>query len=424
MREADSYAALVAEACDNFAAAVGTTEARVATLQWKLQQATAAYSIATGDSPSLNAVYLVVLATISQAIVENYWVGQKFGPAADPLLKVHRELEKDEWAFVAQVLTPAQQEEVRNIIQEWIKKNPNQHYVAAVRIGEFMELLNKKAFQPQNITARNLLSILSIDPLQGLDPAVQAVDQTRYAAERMMFYFQRAPMLVSWQIELLTYQLAAQPPVKDLLGDVDRLSQSAEIFARTAEGLPKLVDQEREAAINQFFAGIAVERSNIMADLSSQEATLNKLLPEARQTLAAGVDMANSLNAAIKSLDAFVHYVSPPDTNPAPVVDTNSKPFDVLDYGTAATQVGGMAKDLNTLLTSVNQATPQVAKLGQQTTADAHRVVTHAFWLALVLIVVLLAGCVVAALVYRALANKLWGRRSADIPVRSNVRPG
>src|SRR5262249_59922646 len=119
-------------------------------------------------NPSANAVDLVVIATVSHSIMSNYWVGQKFGAAAEPLLKVHRELEKDEWEFVAQVLTPAQQQEVRNIIDEWIKKNPNQHYVAALRMGEFMEILNRKALQQQNTAARNLLSLLSIDPLQGL----------------------------------------------------------------------------------------------------------------------------------------------------------------------------------------------------------------------------------------------------------------
>jgi hypothetical protein len=89
------------------------------------------------------------------------------------------------------------------------------------------------------------------------------------------------------------------------------------------------------------------------------------------------------------------------------VVNTNSRPFNVLEYGTAATQVGGMAKEVNALLASVNQTTPQVAQLGKQATTDAGRVVTRAFWLGLVLIVVLLAGSVLAALVYRILANKL-----------------
>ena len=66
-----------------------------------------------------------------------------------------------------------------------------------------------------------------------------------------------------------------------------------------------------------------------------------------------------------------------------------------------------MARDLNALLTSVNQSIPQITSLSQQSAADARRVVDRAFRLGLVLIVVLLAASVLAALAYRFLANKL-----------------
>ena len=79
----------------------------------------------------------------------------------------------------------------------------------------------------------------------------------------------------------------------------------------------------------------------------------------------------------------------------------------MLDYGTAASQVGAAARELNTLLTTLNQTTPQLAQLGQQTTADANRVVDHAFRRGLILILVLLGGSVLAGLTYRVLARKL-----------------
>jgi hypothetical protein len=54
-----------------------------------------------------------------------------------------------------------------------------------------------------------------------------------------------------------------------------------------------------------------------------------------RQTFDAAGQMGTLLNAATKSLGAFVHYVSPPDTNATPQPpDTNSAPLNVLDYGT------------------------------------------------------------------------------------------
>jgi hypothetical protein len=230
----------------------------------------------------------------------------------------------------------------------------------------------------------------------------------------MMYYAERAPTLLSWQVELLTYRLADQPASKQVLSDVGRLSQSAEVFAKTAEQLPKLVNDQREAAIKQLLEGVRVEGSNLLVGLSSEEKKVRDLLAETRGTLDAGSQMATSVNAAIKSLDTFIRYVSPPETNP-PVVDTNSKPFNVLDYGQAASQVGAMAKDLHTLLTSVDQTAPQLGHLGEQAGAKAERVVDRAFHLGLLLILLLLVGAVLAGLTYRALARR-WFPGHEDRP--------
>ena len=131
--------------------------------------------------------------------------------------------------------------------------------------------------------------------------------------------------------------------------------------------------------------------------------------------------MATSINSTVRSLNELVRSASPPVTNQTSVV-TNSKPFDVLDYGRAAGQIGAAANDLSALLVAVNQSTPAVQRLSQQTTADAQRVLQHAFGLGLVLICVFLAGSVGAGLAYRALANKwmLAGGKSSA-PEESQV---
>ena len=87
----------------------------------------------------------------------------------------------------------------------------------------------------------------------------------------------------------------------------------------------------------------------------------------------------------------------------------------MLDYGKAASQVGAMSRDLNVLITSANQSATQLAVLSEQASAKAERVVDRAFRLGLLLVVLLLAGSVLAGLAYRALANKL-ARHSRDAP--------
>jgi hypothetical protein len=406
MRFADDYSMVIAQAADDFAAKVGTTEARFLAARIKLGQGTAAIVDATGQNPIVNALDLVVLSSIARMVSEDN-VGQRFGEAANPLLETIRRLETNAWTLVASVLKPEQQQELRELIQQWRQKNPNQRYIGAVRFREFAQAFGQTQ-KPAAGKPTSVFGLLFLDPMAGLDPTVRAVEQTRYLAERVLYYGQRLPILVTWQAEFLALQLADQPATKQVLTNADQLTASLQVFARTAEQLPQLVHQERQAAIQQVFAGIATERTNLLNTLASEDKKMRELLAETRETLKAANEMGISLDAAIRSLDAFVHYVSPPSTNAATApASTNSRPFDVLDYGIAAERIGAMAKDLNLLLTSVNQSTPQAAQLAQGAAASLERALRHGFWLGLVLIIMLLAGAVLAGLAYRILANKL-----------------
>jgi hypothetical protein len=421
MRFADEYCAIVADAANDFGARVGTAEARKIALQIKIGQTTAAIENASGQKPAVNALDMVVLATVSRMVMEDYLLVERFREAARPLVETMQRLETNAWSLVQPVLKPEQQQELRQLIQEWRQKNPSQLHVGAVRFREFAEAVGQRP-QPGTFKPTSVFSLLFLDPMAGLDPTLRAVEETRYLAERALYYGQRMPPVLSWQAEFLVLQLAEQPASKQVLTNVDQLTASFQVFAKTADQLPQLVNQQREAAIQQIFAGVAVERSNILASLASEEKKTRALLAEARSTLDSAREMATALNAAIQSLESFVRYVSPPKTNAFPEpANTNRRPFNVLDYGTAAGQVGGMAKDLNALLTSVNQSTPQAAQLGQQAAANVKTVVRQGFWLGVVLIVLLLAGAVLAGLSYRILVNKLARRDRGPTPTQQGT---
>ncbi len=404
MRFADDYASTVAQAADDFAAASTNLEARVAALKWKLEQANAAYIDAANRNPILNSLDMVVLATLSRMVIESLCSDQSpSGPAA-ALLETHRRLETNAWRLVSGVLKEEQKAELVTIMREWREKNPNQRYVGGIRFREFAiraQMPEQKKSKPTSV-----FNLLFIDPMAGLDPTARAIEETRQSAERMTYYAQRAPILLSWQAELLAYQLAEQPAPRQVLADADRLSKSAETFARLADEVPQLVDRQREAAIKQIFEGIAAERTNLLASLASEEEKVRGLLGETRATLESADRMATSSDHAIQSLHAFVRFVTPTNAT-TPTINTNKRPFDILDYGKAAAQIGSMAGDVNTLLTSVNQSLPQVKVLGQQAKADAQSIVDRAFQKGLILILVLLIGSVVAGLTYRSLAARL-----------------
>jgi hypothetical protein len=389
MRFADTYAATVAQACDEISANTTNTGLRLTTLRWKLGQASSAYTDATGENPAVNALDMLVLVSMARIVVEGYGV-DTYGDAIRPLVEAQRNLETNAWMMASGVLKPSQKQELKDMISEWHAKNPHQNYVGSIRFLEFVTALGKKPTQATTAPT-SIFSLLYLDPLAGLDPTAAAIEETRELGERAMYYAQRMPGLLSWQAEVLAYQLGNQPASQQILSDANRLATSSEIFAKTAQQLPQLINDQRQAAIQQILDG-----------LTAQGDKSRELLGDTRLTLDSASGAATNLNAAIQSLTEFVKYVSPTNSQNS---STNHHPFNVLDYGAAAAQIGTAANNLNALLASVNQSMPQLEKLSQQTKADADDVVRHAFRYGLLLILVLLAGSVVAALVYRRLTR-------------------
>jgi hypothetical protein len=345
---------------------------------------------------------MVVLATTSRMIMEDE-IDRVLGEGAGPLLEAHRRLEASVWGPVSRVLRPELQNDLRAKIQKWHEDHPHQRYVAASRLQELAE-----AFGVTQSTANkpnSVFRMLYLDPFAGMDPTARAIQETRRLAERAMYYTQRMPALLNWQVELLTLELAGQPETKKVLADVDRLTRSFESFAKVADQLPQLVNDQRQAAIQQVFVG-----------MSAEEKKFRELLMETRQTLQAGSEMAIAVNTSVRSLDAFVRSVKPPAaTNAvAPAGGVARRPFDVLDYGQAATQIGVAGQQLNTLVETLNQTTPQIDSLIQRTGLQSKELVDYTFHRALWLLALTLMGAVLALLVYRILAARLLGKTAGE----------
>jgi hypothetical protein len=403
MRFADNYAAVIAYASDQFSAGASSPEARLAAAKWKLEQATAAYIDASGANPVVNSLDMVVLATASRMVMEDNVTEPPFGPLAAPLLELHRTMETNAWALAGSVMKPEQQQELREIIQEWRRNNPRLRSVAGLRFREFIGALAKTG-QRSSSSPTSLFGLLFLDPMASMDPTTAAIEETRNTAERAMYYTQRMPTLLNWQLELLTYELAVQPETKQLLTNSARFVQSTEVFAKTAEELPKVISREREAAIKQVLEGLVPEEKKAREILADARA----LASETRETLKAGNATADSLNATIKTLDEFVRSVTPTNRD-----SSTNRPFDVLDYATTARDVGNAAKDVNALLLSVEKNSARLAEVRQQTAADAKAVVDHAFRRALMLLLGLVGAVLFAALIYRVAANRFDTRRAA-----------
>ncbi len=170
---------------------------------------------------------------------------------------------------------------------------------------------------------------------------------------------------------------------------------------------------------------MSAERKAVLDALEQQEGKLKSLSAEVAQTLTAGEKMSTSLNTTLVSFDALMKRfgVGEPETSPP---DTNSAPFNILDYARAAEQVANMAKELDALIKDANGTmdTPaldkRIAQLGAlsvQARTDAKSVLNYAF--------VLMAGLIVfgfaCALLYRRLGQ---GRASRLVGDSTRERTG
>jgi len=393
MRFADEYSGRVQEPVLRFQRDAHTPEERLAGQNWRLQQATSAYTIASGPNPVTNALDMVVLATLSRMVLQDSWVKNLYGERAASVREVHERLEPQAWALVDGILTADQIQQLHTIIDTWRADHPQVYAVTYIHFRDFARSIGKPAGGEEH-TSGNLFSLLGLDPLSTLDPAVREISQTRQLAERTIYYVQRVPNLLDMQVERLTYQLAVMPETKDLLQNTDRISLAAQSAGKLADTLPQVLSSERQAAIDQF-----------MAALSGQQTQMRELAGELKGTLEAGQATSDSLNATIRSLDTFMSRFDKPATATAPAATAH--PFDINDYATAARELAGTARDLQSLIAQLDSSSNGVEKLTVHAAENLRVVVDHAFWRGVQLILVLITAILVAALLYRLALRRL-----------------
>ena len=376
----------------------GTNQLNPTELQeWKLAYAGNSMAIASGPNAYITLLDSIVFVTLTRKTIEDYWKPKVFGESANETLKICAEAEQRIWLLAAPILKEKEQAELRAAIQSWYEKNPDPNLVLHTRAIGFaaqIEASNANPGGPKEPTT--VFNLLRLDPLSGLDPATRELAQTRLFAERALFVAQRMPVLLRWQLEVLTANTAALPEIQTLVTNSTQLANSAERFGHLADQFPSLVNAQREATIKQIFDSLARERTNLIATLDARQEKLQGTLHELRQTMEAGDGMAKSVDAAVKSLDTFVGRFDQP--GPRQPADTNARPFDVLDYAKAASEVATAAKELNATVAAMDQTLPRV---NQVTDSAINKLFVRGF----ILIVVLLIGSLVTVLVHRRLTK-------------------
>ena len=399
MRFADEYVGRVREAMMRFQATETTSEGRLAAQDWKLQQADAAYTIASGPSPVTNVLDLVVLATLSRMVLEDSWIQEGYGERGRKVQEMQRQLEQDTWLLVEDVLTEEQKVELRDLIAKWRAEHPDVRQVAYVHFQQFAKTMISGESESKQQSS-SLFSMIGLDPLANLDPAVREISQTRQLAERAIYYLQRTPGLVDMHVDRLTYALAVMPETKTLLADVSRVSLVGSAADRLATSLPQILDQQRAALI-----------ADLVHAADEQKEAISALTSDLRSTLEAGTDTANAMHATLETLDRITARLKASSAGP----QGPPTPFDIKDYTELMREAAATTRELDALAQRLDTALPAVRAVTQDAAGHVDDIVDHLFWQALFLILTTIVAVVLAAFAYRVLVARLGARGRQEV---------
>jgi len=390
MRFADEYAARVDERVVVFQQATNDPGERLAAQSWLVSQATGAFTIAAGPNPELNAIDMLVFATLSRMVIEDRWVGEIYGQRAEGLLAAHTALENRIWDYSQVLLSEAQKDELRSSIEAWHRENPLGRAVPFIHLEDFA--FATSATRAGGTSSTSIFSFLGIDPLSNLDPAVRELAQSRQLAERAVYYGQRVPKLISMETQRLVFELAMTPESVRLLESVGQIGGAAQTTSELAADLPRLLAEERAAAIEQL-TGVLDER----------QGQLQALVVELRTALEAGGATSDSVRETVAALDALMARF---DRGASPATGTPSRPFDVTEYTEALRQMGDTAQLLQALLAQADSKAPALTQVSDRAADRVASLVDHVFWRLVQLALLLVAASVLGALAYRAIARR------------------
>jgi outer membrane murein-binding lipoprotein Lpp len=393
MRYADEYTGRTRESINAFQSGLQSADERLLTQNWKVQQASAAYTIASGPNPLSNALDMVVLASLSRMVIDDNWIGSGNGARTRNVQETYRSLEQGAWQLVeGGVLTPEQVTALHQSITQWRAQHPNVRAVAYIHFRDFAA--GSGAAGEKNAGTASLLGIVGIDPLSNLDPAVQELAQTRQLAERAIYYMQRAPDLLDMQVERLSYQFAAMPETRSLLGSVDRVSLIGSSSDRLVDDLPGLLDHERQALVAQ-----------LTETLNSQSATLGNLAGQLRSALQAGTDTATAVNGALQTFERISGQFAAKPGAAAEKPQPPGPPFDIRHYTEMLEQAAVTARELETLAQRSDVLVPALRSATADAGSQVRLILNHLFVLVVLLVLVIAIAALAVALAYRRLTK-------------------
>ncbi len=443
MSFADRFAAILADAVDDFEALAPSLELRYPVLGDAAYAMAAAFTIAAAPDPDLAVLDMTAMVTLGRIIYDEHY-RKKFGKKVEPIFKGYQMAENDIWRIASKVLKPDDQKELRTIIGTFRKKHPDLLSFSHIRFSDF-EFETRKTLQAKTKKKSGLFA--------SVEEATRQVEEIRLMTERGMFMASRLPLLAGIFANVWATAIIRNPEVKDIFDDLHRFSEVSDRMTTLVENMPGLLAKERditidlvvgevsrlrqetisqvmnevsgwsdatldkamgkisierEQAIDQITKTVDTQRQKIFEDLMAQEARLKGLMIELQKTLAAGNNLMGSATALSKRL-GFVTAEGDQDS------------FDIDAYQKTAAEVTASADRLNALVGTVDRLLqsqslekilPLLDRSVKSVGKEGEKIIDHTFRQAIMLILIWLVGYVLARFAYQYLSAKYLTRTS------------
>lgn len=402
---------------------------RRASLEIKLANVNAALLIASSPNPLVALSDMITVVTLQRMVIEAPSTKRLFGAEIQAqLLEVYKEQEINVWKIADAAMTEVQRDELRTLITDWRNDHPDATYVSSIRLDDFASA-RQISVAPKNEKNPSLLSLLSLDPLAGLDPAQREITESRMLAERVFFYASRVPNVLKWQVESLYQSLMQAPEFQDILRATRKASDSASEISGSLAKLPEQITAEREALFKNFFAeltrereatitqinnALSAQRIEALKDLDDSQSKFQGTLKDFRETATSANTLAEKLTITIQAADTLASRFAPapaPGAAPAP---TNSDGKGLQDVKQVVEKTGDAAERLTELTKSIDKllASPGIVdksgglqRVVQEVQFSGRELVNYAFWRLLIVVIVAPFSVVLAMALYKKIAK-------------------
>ncbi len=209
---ADEYMLVIGQAADDLQRQNRDPANRIAIHSLKLFPCSAAFSIAVDPNPHEALLDMIIFAHLQNRIWEST-LPKRFGSKATPFLRAEKALLEDINAVAIRTIGASKLEELKKMIDIWHKENAGQRYVSYIRFSDLTTTRSEKRGKPAPFSIGTLLSAFQ---LVNMDETTRSVERARMVGERALYLAQRMPTILRWQTQMLFYELAATPEIKDV----------------------------------------------------------------------------------------------------------------------------------------------------------------------------------------------------------------